>query len=263
VKSVWVPYFLLAVESGLAVFAGVLACLELGRRVGAARRAADPERSRDGAAALEGAVFGLVGLVIAFTFGGALTRWDTRRSLVVQESNAIGTAWLRLDLLPAAAQPELRDLFRRYVDSRLEVYAALPDVEAAQAALGRSNALQAQIWQAGVAGCKSSNNPRECTLLLPALNDMIDITSARTMALETHPPGMVYWLLAVLVFASALMAGLATGTAARRSWTHMIAFAVAMSLTIFIVLDLEFPRAGLIRIDSADRMLVELRQSMN
>ena len=105
----------------LGLFVGMVLLLELGRRIGVRRIANDPEGAQAGTGAVDGAVFALLGLLIAFTFSGAATRFDERRNLIVQETNDIGTAYLRLDLLPASAQPGLRDLFRRYVDSRLEV----------------------------------------------------------------------------------------------------------------------------------------------
>src|SRR6202012_1664566 len=105
----------------LGLFAGTLVLMECGRRVGVQvrRRAGDADISF---AALEAAAFALMGLLIAFTFSSAATRYDARRRLVVEEANAIGTAWLRLDLLPAARQPALRDGFRSYLDSRLAYY---------------------------------------------------------------------------------------------------------------------------------------------
>src|SRR5688572_171592 len=105
-----------------ALFVGTVVLLEAGRRLGASRLAADPEGARAGVGAVEGSVFGLLGLLIAFTFSGAASRFDARRQLIVEETNHIGTAWLRLDLLAANEQPELRELFRRYMDSRLETY---------------------------------------------------------------------------------------------------------------------------------------------
>jgi len=72
----------------------------------------DPEAIKSGSGAIEGAVFGLMGLLIAFTFFGAAARFDTRRAMVIEEANNIGTAWLRLDLLPVSAQPPLREKFR-------------------------------------------------------------------------------------------------------------------------------------------------------
>ena len=90
--------------------------------------AGDPVGARAGAGVVDGAVFGLLGLLVAFTFSGAATRFDARRQLVVEEANAIGAAYLRLDVLPAAAQPALRARFREYLDSRLAAYRAVPDM---------------------------------------------------------------------------------------------------------------------------------------
>src|SRR6185436_17454554 len=107
-----------------------LATLEIGRRVGARRLALDPEGAKASTWAIDGAVFGLLGLLIAFTFSGAAARFDTRRQMIVEEANAIGTAWLRLDLLPAGVQPALRDKFRQYLDARLAVFRMIPDFDA-------------------------------------------------------------------------------------------------------------------------------------
>src|SRR5437879_73732 len=98
--------------TGLLV--GILICLEIGRRIGVRNLTTDR-----GGGAVEAALFGLLGLLIAFTFSGAATRFDTRRQLIIDEANMIGTAYLRIDLLPADAQPALREKFRQYVDSRL------------------------------------------------------------------------------------------------------------------------------------------------
>src|SRR5216117_2664330 len=118
---------MIAVPSfGASLFLSMLLCLEIGRRLGIRRLARDPEGAMAGLGAVEGAVFGLYGLLIAFTFSGAPARLDTRRQLIAEEANAIGTAYLRLDLLPTDSQPALRALFRNYLDSRLEIFRRLP-----------------------------------------------------------------------------------------------------------------------------------------
>ena len=127
------PYALLAALLSVGVFIGMVILQEVGRRVGHRRLARDPEGARAGVGAIDGAVFGLLGLLVAFTFSGAATRFDARRQLVVEEANAIGTAYLRLDVLPPDAQPALRDKFRRYVEARLDAYRKLPDIAAAGA----------------------------------------------------------------------------------------------------------------------------------
>jgi len=99
-------------------------------------------------------------------------------------------------------------------------------------------------------------------LLLPALNQMIDITTTRTMALQLHPPTIIYTMLFALALASALLAGYGMAGAKSRSWLHILGFAAVMAVAVYVILDLEFPRLGLIQVDAFDRALVELRESM-
>jgi hypothetical protein len=187
-----------------------------------------------------------------------------RRQLIVEETNAIGTAYLRLDLLPAAAQPALRESFRRYVDTRLEVYRKLPDIAAAKEELAKATKLQGEIWRQAVAACRAQGCPPAATmLLLPALNAMIDITTTRTMATQMHPPTIIFVMLFGLALASAMLAGYAMAGAKTRSWLHMLGFAVALAVSVYVILDLEFPRLGLIRVDPFDQALVDLRKSMS
>lgn len=247
----------------LSLLLGMLLLLEIGRRVGARRLAQDAEGARAGTSTVEGAVFALLGLLIAFTFSGATSRFDERRQLVVEEANAIGTAYLRLDLLPADTQPALRDLFRRYVDSRLETYRKLPDIDAAKSELAHSVQLQGEIWsQAWAAGRMEGAPPPATMLLLPALNQMIDITTTRTMASQMHPPLVIFGLLFGLALASALLAGYGMAGGQSRNWLHMVGFTIVMALAVYVILDIEYPRLGLIRVDAFDQVLVDLRASM-
>ena len=245
------------------LFLAMLVLLEAGRRVGIRRRAQAPETAGHGLGAIESAVFALLGLLIAFTFSAAASRFDARRALVIEETNDIGTAWLRLDLLPVEQQPALRDLFRLYLDSRIETYNRLPDLEAALAELERSTKLQGEIWTRAVAACRDMGNPAVTSLVLSALNEMIDITTTRTWAARTHTPGVIFLLLVVFALAGSLLAGFAMSEARERSWMHLVAFAFLLSATIYVVGDLEYPRIGLIRLDSVDQMLVDLRKSLN
>ncbi|MBC8039363.1 MAG: DUF4239 domain-containing protein [Opitutaceae bacterium] len=234
-----------------------------GRRLGARRLASDPETFKSGSGAVEGAVFGLMGLLIAFTFSGAAERFDKRRALVVDEANNIGTAWLRLDLLPETAQPPLREKFRLYVDARLAFYSKFPNLEAAQSELIRFTTLQNEIWAGSVAACRDSGSSPATMLLLPALNQMIDITTTRTMAARIHPPTVIYAMLGLLVLAGSLLAGYGMAAGKAHHWFHALVFALVMSFAIYVILDFEFPRLGLIRINAFDQVLIDVRQSMN
>jgi hypothetical protein len=114
--------FVAAVPFAATLFLGMLACLEVGRRLGIRRIARDPDGAMAGLGAIEGGIFALYGLLLAFTFSGAPSRLDSRRQLIAQEINAIGSAYQRIDLLPVDAQARLRELLREYVDSRIATY---------------------------------------------------------------------------------------------------------------------------------------------
>ena len=245
------------------MFIGMLLLLEIGRRLGERALTGDPAAAKSGSGAVEGAVFGLMALLIAFTFSGAATRFDTRRALVVEEANNIGTAWLRLDLLPVTAQPPLREKFRQYVDARLAAYDKLPDIAAAMVEMARATTLQNEIWKDAVAACRDSGSSPATMLLLPALNQMIDITTTRTVAARTHPPVVIYVMLVLLVLAGSLLAGYGMANGKARNWFHAFAFALIMSIAMYVILDFEFPRIGLIRVNAYDQVLMDVRQSMN
>ena len=246
-----------------ALFLGMLLAIEAGRRLGRRRLIADPESARAGAGAVEGAVFALLGLLIAFTFSGAASRFDARRQLVAEEVNDIGTAWLRIDVLPAEAQPPLRDLFRKYLDARLATYRKLPDLDASQAEQARATALQKQIWTEAVAAAGVSGPSPPPMLLLPALNSMFDIATTRIMAAQLHPPLVVFAMLALLVLAGAMLIGHGMASGRTRNWLHGVGFAAVMAVTVYVILDIEYPRFGLIRVDAIDQALVDLRRSMD
>jgi hypothetical protein len=246
-----------------ALFVGMLILLNVGRRIGARHLASDPKGARTGTGTIEAAVFALLGLLIAFTFSGAVSRFDHRRHLIVEETNAIGTAYLRLDLLPTGAQPALRETFRQYVNSRLETYRKLADIEAAKAEHSKSIKLQEAIWTNAVAASQAQGASSEAPmLLLPALNHMIDITTTRAMALELHPPLIIFGMLFLVALASALLAGYSMAGGKDRKWLHVIGFALVIGITVYVILDIEFPRFGLIRVDAFDKALVDLLNSM-
>jgi hypothetical protein len=241
------------------LFVAMLVLIDIGFRIGKKRKKNIPGTSDEGIGTVDAAVFGLLGLILAFTFSGASNRLDMRRGQIVDEANAIGTAYLRVDLLPSAEQPELRRLFKDYLESRIEVYEKLPDVTAAKAALARGNDLQNAIWAHSASACQSDPNPRTCGLVIPALNDMIDITTTRTMATVQHAPNVILGLMVLLSLLGALLSGFAMSPQARRSVLHTLMFSLAISASVYVVLDLEYPRAGLINLKDMDQAIVQLR----
>ncbi|HTI48285.1 MAG TPA: DUF4239 domain-containing protein [Casimicrobiaceae bacterium] len=253
------------IGAGIAVgiFFGILLFLMIGRRIGRRDLARYGAAGLSSTGSLEAAVFALLGLMIAFTFSGALTRFDVRRGQVVDEANAIGTAYLRIALLPEAAQPAMRETFRRYVDSRIATYRKLPDLDAAREELGRSLALQTDIWTQAIAAVRlPESRPGTEVIVVPALNQMFDITSVRVAATQMHPPLIIYAMLIGLALGAAALAGYQSASDKGADWLHKIGFAAVIALTVYVILDIEYPRLGFVRIDAIDQVLVNVRASM-
>ncbi len=150
--------------SAFLLFPAMLVLLELGHRLQLG------ERAKPRSTEIESVVFALFGLLLAFTFSGAMARYDVHREMVVQETNSIGRAYLLLDLLPPDSQQPLRREFLDYTNSRLHLYETVaPEISV------KTMQLQKTIWQQAITAVNAPGaNPEATKLLLPALNEMID-----------------------------------------------------------------------------------------
>ena len=245
----------------IGVFAGMLLSLIIGQRLGRRERDVGTDSGRIQLTAVEAAIFGLMGLMVAFTFSGAAQRYELRRQLVVDEANAIGTSYLRIDLLPAVRQAALRDKYRQYLEARLAVYRAdLGSSHKPHEAMAAK--LQREIWTGTVAALAEAP-PQATIIVVPALNEMIDVTTRRTIAALTHTPKLIMAMLLMLGLVCSLLAGYVIGSSqTRHADFHWLAFAFMMTITIYVIYDLDYPRYGLIQVEFADRALTDLLADM-
>lgn len=254
-KIVSAPWF------ALGLFAGMLLAFGVGWRTGGRRKSGE-NGSLSGA--IDSAIFGLFSLLVAFTFSGAAERYDHRRQLIAEETNNIGTAWLRVDLLSTSDQLPVRELFRRYLDSRLQTYRKLAETPLPEKEMAESVRLQDEIWKRSVVATSGPGAHQDAgKLLLPALNAMIDITTTRAMATLIHPPAAILILLFGLGLASSFLMGLGMADVTRRNLVLVVDYVAITALTVLVIVDLEYPRRGLIRVDPYDSFLRDLRQTMN
>ena len=245
----------------IGVFAGMLLSLIIGQRLGRREKDVGTDSGRIQLAAVEAAIFGLMGLMIAFTFSGAAQRYELRRQLVVDEANAIGTSYLRIDLLPTVRQAALRDKYRQYLEARIAVYrpGLNPPHEPHEAVATK---LQGEIWTGTVAALAEAP-PQVTTVVVPALNEMIDVTTKRSIAALTHTPKLIMAMLLILGLVCSLLAGYVIGSShTRHAGFHWFAFAFMMTLTIYVIFDLDYPRHGVIQVEFADQALTDLLADM-
>jgi len=245
-----------------AIFLGVVLFVGVGRRVAARRRVEAREAERAALSTIEASVYALLGLMVAFTYAEAAARFETRRAQTVDEANAIGTAYLRLDLLRESARPAIRDEFRRYTRERIAVYKSLPDLVASDAHAARASSLQQQIWRDAIAGLEGQPTSASI-LLLPSINEMFDITTTRAIYLRTHTPPAVSATLVVLCLVCALLLGYSLPRERSAAvLTHTVAYALVLTSVLYVIFDLDHPRVGLIRLDYSDQAMQQVLDAM-
>ena len=257
-----VQFLLLTVAVAVGLFVAMLLSLEVGRRFGVKqgeRRGAD---ARVGVGVVDSAVYGLLALLLGFTFSGAAQRFDHRRELIAEQVNATGTAWQRLDLLAPDQQMTTRDAFRRYVDALIAWYGEAPgSIETVREPKQVTQAMNS-LWSLSVAACLTKSGEPARVLLLPALNDMFGSVDRERLARRIHPPAIVFVMLGIAALATALFAGYGLASGKSRSWIYMLGIAAAVSIATYVILELEYPRLGLFRVNAMDQALVELRATM-
>ncbi len=226
--------------------------------MGIRRETADPH----GVAAIDTAVYALLGLLLAFSFYASADRYSERRRLAVDEANAIETVVLRLDMVPPAQQVKVRRLMREYVQARIAYNHSLSE-QLEHVEWKRSDDLQDEMWDALVGSASNATPKLVHVSVLPAVNAMFDLAATQYYASRNHIPLPIVGLLIGLSLLAANLAGRSTPRDGERSWLHRVAFAGSIALTLIVVLDLDYPRLGLIRIDYTDAMFNDIFESLD
>jgi hypothetical protein len=248
----------LTIAAGLLL--GLFGALEAGHRLGR-RSVAVSGNASSGAqvGAIQGAMLGLLGLLLGFSFAGATSRFVERQELIVQEANAIGTTYLRADLLTDPYASQMRLVLAEYVAHRLEASEHIatglgPDVEA------KAAGLQARLWQ--VARDGSLARPELLKVVLDPVNEVIDLHSTRMASGRKHLPLVVLGLLIAcsLLSMSVVGYGCSVSAGGRRPWLNG-SLAILLAAALWTTIDLDHPRAGLTRLSDKPLQQLDLKPS--
>jgi hypothetical protein len=195
------------------------------------------------------AAFGVVALLLGFSFQLAINRYDARRETLVNEANAIGTTILRTRLFDEATGAALRAKLRDYVDARIEFSAAGSDVAARKAPGERSARLQSEVWALAMTAVRRDPRSTLSPLFVQTLNDMIDLSAKQEAILNAVIPTPILYVLLIVVLAAAMLLGIDFGRKGKRAPVVNALFAIMLGLVIGVIVDLDRPQHGLIRID--------------
>jgi hypothetical protein len=232
---------------------------ELGYRLGRRGCQSHNELTRVQVISIQAATLGLLALLIGFTFAMALSRFEYRKQMVVQESNAIGTAALRSQFLPISRDDEVDRLFRRYVEIRLESV-----LRTGQSSLEREKLdneiqqIQSRLWH--IANESAEADPRSIPLGLftHSINEVIDNKTKRDIAVANHVPESVLLFLLAFAVLVAMVLGYGNGLAGRRITSLTTAYCVIVLLTIMLIIDLDHPQQGLAR--TSQQSMIQLQE---
>jgi len=255
--------FVLAnVTSCLLLIGGMMGLCWLGHRLGRRWYGGTAEATA-GWATLEAAMLGLFGLLMAFSFSGAAERFQSRRELILQQAQAIGTAYARLELLEEPAREPIRKLFREYLDIQMDAYKEFVDVATLFAKLDALEVKGRELFALAAAACREQRHQHLAEVIPPAINEMLDVALARKTGLRIHLPAAIFVLLFGMALGTGLLAGFGMSPAPKINWVHAAIFSAFSSVTIFVILDLEFPRVGFFTVESVDEILHGVRRGMN
>jgi len=219
-----------------------------------------PDLEPAGLGPTEGALIGLMALLLSFTFGMSASKFDTRRQLIIEEANDIGTAILRCDLYPDSVRKVLRADFKNYVESRIAYYDAGDDQQKTQAALAAADSISAQCWNQVSAFSRTPNSLVMTSQMIPALNAMIDIVTTRESSRTNVVPRLIIDVLVLLTVVSSFLAGYGN-KGHERNPILVLAFTLMTTLALYLVMELDRPRQGLINLKPAEQMIVNLRSN--
>lgn len=245
----------------LVVTVLLASAVEIGHRVGRVFQSRTDDSARSQTSAMQAAILGLFALLLGFTFTMSVQRFEARTRAVTAEANAIGTAHLRADLLPPADRAVAQDLLIRYIDLRIEASSVDLSHEGRLGQLSQeAGDVQRRLWSLGAAAATRDPNPVSTGLFVQAMNDLIDAQGDRNAALRNHLPEFVLVLLLVGFIVGGGVLGYCGGLGGRRAVFATVSMTVIIALVLFLVVDLDRPRRGIIRVDHSS--LVDARRAM-
>jgi len=241
-----------------AVFAAVsFVAYEIGFQIGHWWQARTPGVQEGPTGVLVGSLLALLAFLLAITMGMASDRFDTRRGLVLEEANAMGTTFLRAGYLPEPASSEIRNLLREYVPLRV----APSDRETLVANIQRSEELLQQMWSVAEAEAKVTQQGDLMALFLESLNETIDLNESRIAAgVYARVPASILWLLVIGSVLTLAMVGYSAGLTKRRDLLSAIVLILALGAVLALVVDLDKPREGFVQV--SQQPIIDLQEQI-
>lgn len=219
-----------------------------GYRSGAAFRRRNTEVAENHSGSVQGAVLGLLGLLLGFSFAMAVGHYDERCSLIVDDANSISTTWLRADFLPEPHKQEVKKLLKNYTELKMQEFDEMENEEIVTRVRKETAQIRTSLWEHTSAATAASPTPVTVSFVT-SLNETIDIDVSRKAAVGNRIPGVVWMLLLVVAGCGAWSSGYGSGTGGLRSVFNQYIFPTLISIVMTLVADIDRPTKGLVSMD--------------
>jgi len=240
------------------LFVLMLIFIWLGSKAGKRRKGKPDYHDNPSNTTIYGSVFGLLAFLLGFTFSMSGSRYDARRLASIKESNDISTAILRADLYPDSDRVVLRSYFKLYLQERIDFLTAGTDIKKVVEASNRTALQSERLWRHANEFYKKNNTVVISNQMVPALNNMYDSANSNTYSELMHVPSSIVMMLFVLALVAAFYVGYVSVGKGRFDWFIGVGFCWLISVVIYITLDLDRPRRGLIQLDTSHDAIMEL-----
>lgn len=242
----------------VATFAWIGLALEVGYRIGTRRHKNGVTRS-EGSGAMVAATMGLLAFMLAFTFNWASNRHDARKALVTKEASAIHVAYMRATALTPDDRRLAEQTLRAYVELRLK--AANEEMTLGQA-IPETERIHQQLWEIAQRGPKGDGSAMASALFMQAVNEVVAVHLERlAVSVRQRVAPMIWTVLYGLALVGMLMTGALNGISQTRHVAFEMAFALAFSMVLFLIADLDRPQEGLVNVNQA--AMTELRDRIS
>ena len=242
------------------LFVGIILFYFIGLKIFQYKKKRTPTFEPTGIGPFEGAMLGLISLLLAFTFNQSASNYNKRMDLLMQESNSISTVLLKADLYPDSSRNEFRKDLQEYIKRRVQYYELLGDEKKISKSIQEANIISKRIWRNAATISQKDQATVKSMQMLPAISQMIDLVSLREEARKTHVPDPILWLLLFLCIMGSFIVGYASKSK-RADWIILFSYSIITVMTVYLIIDLDQPRYGTINTNSTHRNMIDLLDS--
>lgn len=255
--------FLIVVATLILLLIILMAAVYIGRAFGKWQKKRHPTHKLEIVSVAESSVFALLALLIAFTFSGAFDRFEIRKVQILEQANAFDQAMYHVDLIQQQYRSTLRQDIVKYMNLHLDAYHDIPDMELVREDLDRALKTEQAMWHTAVIAAEATPNSEMAQTFINSMSNLIEHAHTGINMTKMHAPAIIFFLMIGLASLGAFLIGFDSIETKHKHPIHVSFYVILTAVTIYIIINLEYPRVGFIRTSSFDQAIIDVRDHTN